>query len=162
MDCKTQIHRATGASLFSYSTNQTLTRMENKAPPREHAFGELLGLKIEEVVDGHSVGTLQIRPGPLNTHRVLHGGVLFSMADAGMGAALSSRMVEAETCATIEIKMNFLRPVSEGLVRCESRVVQKGKTVAVLESDLSNEGRVVAKALGTFSIFERRNLPEKS
>ena len=135
--------------------------MENKAPPKEHAFGELLGLKMEGVVDGHSVCLLQTRPELLNPHQVLHGGVLFSMADTGMGAALYSQMVEAESCATIEIKMNFLRPVSEGVVTCKSWVVQKGRTVAVLESDLSNEGRVVAKALGTFSIFARQLRPEK-
>ena len=134
--------------------------MENKSPPKEHAFGELLGLEFKRVEEGLSVCALQIRPELLNPYRVLHGGVLFSMADTGMGAALYSRMVEAESCATIEIKMNFLRPVSEGVITCESRVVQKGKRVAVLESDLSCEGRVVAKALGTFSIFERRNLPE--
>ena len=160
MGCETPVGGAAGAPLFSKFTKQTLTPMENKAPPKEHAFGELLGLVFKRVEEGHSVCALQIRPELLNPYRVLHGGVLFSMADTGMGAALYSRMVEAESCATIEIKMNFLRPVSDGMVTCESRVVQKGKRVAVLESDLSCEGRVVAKALGTFSIFERRTLPE--
>ena len=82
------------------------------------------------------------------------------MADTGLGGALNSHMVEAESRATSEIKKKFLCSVSEGVVTCKSRLVPKGRRVAGMGSELSNEARV-ARALWSFSIFERRNLREK-
>lgn len=103
--------------------------------------------------DGVSRCRLAVRPEVLNPHGVLHGGALYTLADNGMGAAVYSRLGEEESCATIEVKIVYLAPVFEGVVDCETRVIQKGKRVAALESEIRSGGRLVAKALGTFAIF---------
>jgi len=115
-------------------------------------FGELIGLCFEAGEKGSSRCKLDVRDELLNTHRVLHGGVTYSMADTGMGAALYTLLEEGESCATIEIKIVYLKPVTGGCLTCVTKVVQKGKRIAVLESEVENDGRLVAKALGTFSI----------
>jgi acyl-CoA thioesterase len=92
----------------------------------------------------------------MNPHGVCHGGVLYTMADTGMGAAVYSRLDEAESCATIEIKMVYIAAVRAGELTCESRVVHKGRSTAVLESELHQGGRLVAKALGTFAVLQPR------
>lgn len=127
-----------------------------KTPSDNRGLGKLLEIDMYERGDGLSRGRLPVRPEVLNPHGVLHGGAMYALADTGMGAAVYSRLSENESCATIEIKIVYLAPVTEGVVECESRVVQKGKRVAVLESDLRNGERLVAKALGTFAIFAER------
>lgn len=119
-------------------------------------FGELIGLNFEARQDGHSLCTLEVKEKLLNPHRVVHGGVIYSLADTGMGGALYTLMEDDESCATIEIKIVYLKPVTQGVLACETKVIQKGKRIAVLESEVENEGRMIAKAMGTFSIFKVR------
>lgn len=116
-------------------------------------FGKLLGLETTERGDGTSRGRIVVRPELINPHGTVHGGVMYSMADNGMGAALYSHLEESESCATIEIKMVYIAAVTSGVLECESRVINKGRRVAVLESEVRNGDRLVAKALGTFAIF---------
>ncbi len=106
--------------------------------------------------DGLSRCRLAVRPELLNPHGVLHGGALYSLADNGMGAAVYSRLEEDESCATIEIKIVYLAPVRDGEVVCETRILNKGRRVVIVESDLSNGGRLVARALGSFAILSPR------
>jgi len=128
-----------------------------KAPSgKEHGFGQLLGLEMTERGDGLSRCQLTVRPELLNPHGVMHGGAIYSLADNGMGAAVYSKIEDNESCATIEIKIVYIAPVCSGVVECETRVVNKGRRVAVLESDITNGGRLVAKALGSFAIFPLR------
>ncbi len=93
----------------------------------------------------------------LNPHGTVHGGVLYTMADQGMGAAVYSVLDENESCATIEVKMAYIAAAREGELVCETRLVSKGRRVAFLESDVTNDGRLVAKALGSFAIFPLRS-----
>jgi acyl-CoA thioesterase len=75
------------------------------------------------------------------------------MADTGMGGAVYSVMEKDELCATIEIKIVYFKAVKEGSLVCDTRIISRGKRIAALESEITNEGRLVAKANGTFSMF---------
>lgn len=126
-----------------------------KSPRPDEGFGKLLGMAMERG-EAKARASLAVRPELLNPHGVLHGGVMYSLADQAMGAAVYSLMDDTESCATIEIKIVYIAPVLEGQVECEARVVNKGRRVAVLEADVQNGERLVAKALGTYAIFARR------
>lgn len=117
-------------------------------------YQALIGLDMYERGEGYSRARIAITPDHMNPHGVVHGGVLYAMADTGMGAALYSKLRDDESCATIEIKMVYMASVREGTVECETRLLNKGRRVAVLESDVKLGDRLVAKALGTFAIFE--------
>jgi len=119
-------------------------------------FQQLIGLDIYERADGVSRARIAVNPDHMNPHGVVHGGVLYAMADTGMGAALYTRLDEDESCATIELKMVYIAGVREGALECETRLISKGKRVAFLESEVRNGDRLVAKALGTFAIFPAR------
>ena len=116
-------------------------------------FSDLIGLEFTEIGDGYSRGTLTVSDRLTNPNDVLHGGVAYTMADSGMAAALQSEMTADERCATIEIKISYLEPVTEGTVTCESTVVRRGGSVAFLESEVQQEGASIARATGSFSIF---------
>lgn len=121
-----------------------------------HPFADLIGLNIDVREHGKSTCSLKVEEKLLNPHHVLHGGVMFSLADTGMGAALYPMLKEGELCATIEIKINYYRPVKSGTITCATEVINKGKSIANMESKIYNEGKLVAMANGNYSIFMPR------
>ena len=121
-------------------------------------FMALMGLRITGRGDGLSKAQVIATSDHMNPQGICHGGVVYSMADTGMGAALTSVLAEGERCTTIEIKMVYIAAAREGEILCESRVIHKGRTTAVLESEVYQAGRHIAKALGTFAILQPRSV----
>src|SRR6185295_8633001 len=111
-------------------------------------FGRLIGLSFTARANGYSRCILRVSENLFNPNGVLHGGVVYSMADTGMGGALYSSLAPGETCATIEINIVYLKAVTEGVLTCETRLIHKSSDIGVLESEVENEGQLVAKALG--------------
>ena len=124
-----------------------------KAHSADNGFGPHLGIEMVERGEARSVTAINVGPHHMNPHGVVHGAVLYALADQGMGAALYSLLDESESCATIEIKIVYLASVRDGTVECETTVLNKGRRVAALESEVRSGDRLVAKALGTFAIF---------
>lgn len=124
-------------------------------------FADLVGftLRLGRRGSGNCTAAIDVRPELLNPNGVVHGGALFAMADTVMGAALHTTLAPGEYCATVEIKIHFLQPVSKGRIRCRTRLVHRGSRIAVLESHLSVGRKQVAQALGTFAIFAPRPAP---
>jgi uncharacterized protein (TIGR00369 family) len=85
-----------------------------------------------------------------NPMGTVHGGVLCDVSDSAMGMAWASELEEGETFTTLELKINFLKPVWNGKLRAEGRVVKRGKTVGLVECDVRNaDGDLVARATST-------------
>jgi len=121
-----------------------------------HPFGDLIGLQFVKREGGQSQCVLKVDQRLLNPHKVVHGGVLYSMADTGMGGAVYTVMEKDELCATIEIKITYFKAIKEGSLICDTRIVSRGRRVAALESEITCDGRLVAKASGTYSIFRAK------
>ncbi len=119
-------------------------------------FGELIGLEFTAIGDGRSRCELEVKGELLNPHRVLHGGVVYSMADTGMGGALYTMLEENELCTTVEIKIAYFTAVKSGRLVCDTRVIERRSRIAILESEVVNGDALVAKALGTFYIYDKR------
>ena len=126
----------------------------------ENPFGELIGLKVNRQETGHSELSIQATAPLMNPHKVVHGAVLYALADTGMGAALYPTLAEGEMCATIEIKMNYFAPVFGGEIHCQTRLVHRGKKVAHLESELTSDGKLVGKASGNYAVFKPSRHPQ--
>lgn len=123
-------------------------------PPR-HPFADAIKLRIDEHGPGHSTSSIEIVPDiHHNPHRVTHGAVLYALADTGMGAALYPTLARGETCATIEIKMSYFRSVPSGVVRCETNLINRGQTIANLDSRLYVGDTLVAQANGNYAILK--------
>ncbi len=121
-----------------------------------HPFAELIDLRTEEQRVGFSRLELTVTPAHLNPHQVVHGAVVYAMADTGMGAALYPTLAEGEICATIEIKINYFKPVLTGTLSCVTTLVNRGKTIANLESKVYLGSQLVAQANGNYAIFSPR------
>jgi uncharacterized protein (TIGR00369 family) len=123
-------------------------RGEIPPPP----IARTLGFTLEALAPGRSVFALEVDPqrhaNPMGT---LHGGVLCDLADLAMGAAFSAALAEDESLATVELTMNFLRPVWRGKLTATGHLVQAGRSVGLVECDITDEaGRLVARAKSTF------------
>ena len=111
-----------------------------------------IGVQFTEVAPGRSVCQLTVNEAMHNPGGVLHGGVHYTLADTGMAIALLSMLEEGQLFTTVEIKISYFKPVIAGTIACATHVVNKGKRIAHIESELRDESRVVAKATGTYYI----------
>ena len=114
---------------------------------------DLLGITLESVGGSKSLCSVVVEERHHNPHHVSHGGLIFSLADTGMGSALYPSLGKGEICATIEIKISYFKAVAAGKLRCETEVVNRGKRVATMESSIYLEDSLVARATGSYSIF---------
>lgn len=119
-------------------------------------FAKLIDLHIDEQRAGFSKLSLVIAQNHLNPHGVVHGAVVYALADTGMGAALYPTLDEGQICATIEIKINYFKPIATGRLSCVTEIVNRGKTIANLESRVFVEQVLVAQANGNYAIFTPR------
>ena len=117
-------------------------------------FAELVGFEVFPESDGTGKGQLTVSERHPNPNGVVHGGALFTLVDTAMGASLMQQLDEGEICATLQISMNFLRPVVGGVVECEARVVSKGRRFANVRGELYVQEKLVGTADGNFAIMQ--------
>jgi uncharacterized protein (TIGR00369 family) len=113
-------------------------------------IAKLLGARLTEIGEGRAQMELDADERLANPMGTLHGGVLCDIADAAMGMAYASTLGEGESFTTLELKINFVRPVWRAKLTAEGTVVQRGKTVGLTECVVTDEkGRLIAKAAAT-------------
>ncbi len=120
-------------------------------------FIKLLGLDVLKLERGTCQLSLKIKDNFRNSHKTVHGGVIYSLADIGMGVSVYSVLKKDQEAATIEIKINYLKPAQAETLICTAKIIQIGKNIAVLEAEIKHDDILVAKALGTFSIFKTKD-----
>jgi uncharacterized protein (TIGR00369 family) len=117
---------------------------------------DLLGLRFVSWGDGEAVFELDAEPRHANPTGIVQGGVVCALADAAMATAFASTLEEGETFTTLELKMNYVKPVREGRIAATGHVVHRGRTTGVLECTvLDADERLVAKATSTLLILRR-------
>jgi uncharacterized protein (TIGR00369 family) len=117
---------------------------------RPDGWMETLGARIAEAEPGRVV--LELVAGPRHRHGggVVLGGVITQIADAAMGMSLATLQEDGIWNTTIELKINFLRPVVEGRLRAIGRVIEMRQTLLFGEADvLDDHDRLVARASST-------------
>uniref|UniRef100_A0A1I7Y8X7 4HBT domain-containing protein n=1 Tax=Steinernema glaseri TaxID=37863 RepID=A0A1I7Y8X7_9BILA len=75
---------------------------------------QLLGCRLQRLDQGVAEVALALEPHLRNRGGKLHGGAIFSLVDIAMGLACSSAHGFDKQSVTVECKINYLRPVSEG------------------------------------------------
>ena len=112
-------------------------------------------MQLLECNEGKATMAMEVGKRFHNPMGTLHGGILISLADAAMGIALGSTLAEDETFTTLELKMNFLRPVISGRIVAESNVVHRGATIALVDVVVRGDhGKTVARGTATQMILK--------
>src|SRR6476660_6944233 len=121
-----------------------------RAKTNDVPIARLIGFEAKDIADGRATVVLAAGPQHANPMGTLHGGILCDIADAAMGMAFASTLGPEESFTTVELKINFFRPVWEARLRAEGRVVRRGRTIGYVECEITDEdGSLVAKASST-------------
>ena len=122
-------------------------------------MGKTMGFRLVEVDKGRAV--FEGIPGPhlLNPLGAVHGGYALTLIDSACGCALHTELDAGVGYTTVETKVNFTRPVAPdgGLVRCEGRVLSRGRTIATADAFLRDgAGRLLAHGTSTLILLYPR------
>jgi uncharacterized protein (TIGR00369 family) len=121
-----------------------------RAKANDVPVAHLIGFEAKEIGDGRATVTLTAGPQHANPMGTLHGGILCDIADAAMGMAFASTITPEESFTTVELKINFFRPVWEACLKAQGKVVRRGRSLGYVECEITDErGQLVAKAAST-------------
>lgn len=113
----------------------------------EGHFPGYLGVEVVDIASGRCRMRLRIRPNHIAPNGYLHAGVVVGLADSACGyGCVASLPPRAVNFATVEIKTNFLRTVTEGTIECAATMVHGGRTTQVWDAKVvsAGEGRALA------------------
>lgn len=129
---------------------QALANGEFRMPLAEH-----LGLRLSSVAEGKVTVSMTPQAFHKNIMGTVHGGILCSIADAAMGLAFGSTLPAGDTFATVELKINYTRPVFDQTIYAHGSVVHQGKTMGVMECRVVDDtGKLVAFATSTCTVLQ--------
>ena len=118
----------------------------------QSAYFKMLGCELRGLEQGVAQVALPLEDHLRNRGNVMHGGAIFSLVDIAMGLACSSSHGFDQRSVTIECKINYVRGVSEGEVLCIAKVLHAGRRTLVVEAEVLQGDKLVAKAQGTFAV----------
>lgn len=102
----------------------------------------LLGMWVSEASEGRVVFAIEpaeYQYSPLGT---VHGGILATLLDSALSCAVHSLLSAGSTYTTLELKVNYLRPVTTktGTIYCEGKIVHLGRRTATAEGRITDAG----------------------
>lgn len=125
-------------------------------------FTAYMGIESLGMVDGAFALALRIEERHLSMAARAHGGVLFTMLDTALGRAVLAELPAGRGCATVELKINYFRPVQHGTIRAFGRCVQRTRSLAYAEGEILDEaGKILARATGTFFLTDTVRQPDR-
>ena len=120
-------------------------------------FATLLGIRLTRVHrDGVTV-ECALRPELTNSFAVAHGGVAATLADAAVGIALNRHFGGKRPITTVEMKINYFLPATEGRISARAHLLRVGSTLCVGSVDLTDsQGHPLGAALVTYMLLDAR------
>ena len=119
-------------------------------------YRDLLGFEIVPAEQGIGRVKIAVNERLMHPQMIVHGGVIFTLADTAMSMSLITLYTPGTRVSTIEAKINYLRPVTTGELLAEATTLHQGRSTAVTEATVYNivneEKKAIARILGTFAI----------
>jgi len=111
---------------------------------------KLVGFAMTDVEPGRAVFEMDVGPQHSSPLGTVHGGIVCDLVDAAMGCSHASLLDEGETFTTLELKINFMKPIWQGHLVAEGKVIKAGRTIGLVEGRVTDEsGSLVAYATAT-------------
>jgi len=119
-------------------------------------FWALLGMKLVEIKKGWAVVRLPIEDKLTNAIGLVHGGAIFSAADSAVGMALVGMTNRNENISTLEMKINYIKPVKGKAIIAEAKIIHRGSQTAIGDVEVRDDDRnLISKGLATYAIFKK-------
>ncbi len=120
-------------------------------------FTSYLGMQLVSAEPGRAVMSLELKPHHLNRRGVPHGGVITSLLDSALGAAVIASMPSEWWCATTSLSTQFIAGAGAGQVTATGRVLHRGGKVAFAAGEVRDAGgRLIATAHGSWHLWSRK------
>jgi uncharacterized protein (TIGR00369 family) len=142
----------TGKTISGIAYLQAMQSGELPPPP----IAVLLGMTITEVSEGRVVFVAEPSEYHYNPLGTVHGGVMATLLDSALGCAVQSMLPTGTSYTTVELKVNYLRPVTErtGTIYAEGKIIHVGGRIATAEGRLTDAvGKLYAHATTTCIIL---------
>jgi len=119
-------------------------------------YWSTIGMEVRDAAPGAATVRVRYGRGLLNSNGVVHGGVVFSAADAATAVALLGLLEDGERIVTTEMKINFIKAVAAHDVIAEAHILHRGGHTAVGDVTVRDSaGNLVARALATYAIAKQ-------
>jgi uncharacterized protein (TIGR00369 family) len=127
-------------------------------------FNKVLGLSVSELREGFCRMEIPFREELIGDpfRPALHGGVLSALADTCGGAAVFTLVSPLDKVATIDLRVDYLRPGRLTTVVCEGTALRVGSRVASVDMRLFHPdapGDLIATGKGVYHV--KRGEPGK-
>jgi 5-carboxymethyl-2-hydroxymuconate isomerase len=123
------------------------------APP----FNQYLGIRVTRMEGGEAEALVELAPHHTNNRGVAHGGVVSSLLDSAMGAAVISAIPKEWWCATTGLTIQFVAGAHEGTLTATGKVVRRGRSIAFVQGEAHDAtGRLMATAQGTWHLWPHK------
>jgi uncharacterized protein (TIGR00369 family) len=119
----------------------------------DSGFLDLVGATEPETGDGSARMELDVDERHLNPAGAVHGGLLATLVDTTMGAAVRST-TDDQSPATSQLTVTYLRPGKPGHLAVTARVGKRGESLTVCEAEIEQDGKTLVHALATFALIE--------
>ena len=114
-------------------------------------FARHLGIEIDTIEPGHAVILLPVREELKQYHGVVHGGAVASLIDTAMAMAIIPDLSDTERVTTVDLTVSYLRPLTEGVIKADARIVRKGRSIIALSAEVfDHNGKLAATSLSTY------------
>ncbi|GAC1401278.1 MAG: PaaI family thioesterase [Ktedonobacteraceae bacterium] len=141
---------------MTHGEEPSMTLEDVRANVQRSGYFQLIGMQLEKANGGEGEVRINVDARLMHPQQIVHGGVIFTLADTAMSMALISVLPLGTRFSTIEAKINYIAPVVTGELSAEGVIIHRGRSTAVTESTVYNlrgEKKVmVARVLGTFHI----------
>jgi len=114
-------------------------------------FPRSLGIELDSIEHGRARLSLEVRQQHLQLAGIMHGGAIATLIDTAVAFAIAGASKPGSRFTTIEMKVNYLRPIREGRVVADAKLIRDGRRIVVSDCDVyDSEGKLSAKGLLTY------------
>lgn len=114
-------------------------------------FAQFLGIELVSASAGAATLRLVIRPDLTQNQGLLHGGAMASLIDTTTAFAIVSQLAKPEKFTTVDLTINYLRPVTAGTITCQARVIRAGRRLLTLSAEVHDDaGNLTAIGTSTY------------
>lgn len=115
--------------------------------PQVPPVQEMLGARLADVEEGEATFEMQAGERCHNVVRVVHGGIITSLAELAASTAILTTLGEDEAFTFVSQTTNYERPVVDSLIQATATVIRRGRRISFIEVLVRNEGgKEVARA----------------
>ncbi len=118
-------------------------------------YFDLLSINVKTLDWGRSHMEVEVREKHLQPFGMVHGGVFSSIIDAASFWAVWPQVEEGIGMTTVEMKLNYLAPASDGMLIAKGKSIKVGKTLCLAEASVKNEeGKLLAHGTSTMMVLK--------